>query len=86
MPAVTVPPRPNGSPIAITQSPTRALVESPNFTYGRLVASTLSTARSEAVSLPITFATYSLRLNKVTVIDSILPLAAAVMTWALVTI
>ena len=32
MPAVTVPPRPNGLPIAITQSPTLALSESPNLT------------------------------------------------------
>ena len=32
MPAVTEPPRPNGLPIAITQSPGRILSESPNFT------------------------------------------------------
>ena len=32
MPAVTVPPRLNGLPIAITQSPSRSLSESPNFT------------------------------------------------------
>ena len=32
IPAVTVPPRPNGLPIAITQSPTRAWAESPHFT------------------------------------------------------
>src|SRR3954469_565050 len=32
MPAVTVPPRLNGLPIAITHSPRRSLSESPNFT------------------------------------------------------
>ena len=32
MPAVTVPPRLNGLPIAITHSPSRSLSESPNFT------------------------------------------------------
>ena len=34
MPAVTVPPRPNGLPIASTQSPTFALVESPQVAAG----------------------------------------------------
>ena len=32
IPAVTVPPRPNGLPIAITQSPILDLSELPNFT------------------------------------------------------
>ena len=32
IPDVTVPPNPNGFPIAITQSPTLAVSESPNFT------------------------------------------------------
>ena len=32
IPAVTVPLRPNGFPMAITQSPILALSESPNFT------------------------------------------------------
>ena len=32
IPEVTVPPKPNGLPIAITQSPTLALSESPNLT------------------------------------------------------
>ena len=32
IPDVTVPPKPSGFPIAITQSPIRALSESPNFT------------------------------------------------------
>ena len=52
MPAVTVPPRPNGLPIATTQSPTRVAVESPNWTNGRSVASILSSARSETTSRP----------------------------------
>jgi len=34
MPLVTVPPRPNGLPTAITQSPTWALSLLPNVTYG----------------------------------------------------
>src|SRR5277367_6252951 len=32
MPAVTVPPRLNGLPMAMTHSPRRSLLESPNFT------------------------------------------------------
>ena len=32
IPAVTVPPSPNGLPIAITQSPTRMISESPQLT------------------------------------------------------
>ena len=53
MPAVTVPPRPNGLPIAITQSPTRSLSESPNFTaVSGLSGLTFSTARSVFVSVP----------------------------------
>ena len=35
MPAVTVPPRPNGLPIASTQSPTRTSSLSPNVTAGQ---------------------------------------------------
>jgi len=34
MPVVTVPPRPNGLPTAITDWPTRILLASPNSTYG----------------------------------------------------
>ena len=58
MPTVTVPPRPNGLPIAITQSPTRILSESPNFTAVSLwpFGSTLSTARSVLVSVPTSVA------------------------------
>ena len=36
IPAVTVPPKPNGFPIATAQSPTRALSESPNLTVVNL--------------------------------------------------
>ena len=44
MPAVTVPPRLNGLPIAITHSPSRSLSESPNFTaLSGLVGLTRST-------------------------------------------
>ena len=53
MPAVTVPPRLNGLPIATTQSPRRSLSESPNFTAvscrGGL---NFSTARSVFLSMP----------------------------------
>ena len=48
IPEVTVPPRPNGFPIATTQSPTRALSEFPNFTgINFLFVSIFKTARSE---------------------------------------
>ncbi len=52
MPAVTEPPRPNGLPIASTQSPTRDLSLSPNCTAGSgLSAVTFSTAMSARVVL-----------------------------------
>jgi len=35
IPAVTVPPRPKGLPMAMIQSPTRAWRGSPNFTNGK---------------------------------------------------
>ena len=38
IPAVTVPPNPNGLPIAITQSPILALSESPNLTGVKLLS------------------------------------------------
>ena len=48
IPAVTVPPRPKGLPIAITQSPTRALSEFPNLTGTNfLFDSIFITAKSE---------------------------------------
>ena len=47
MPAVTVPPRLNGLPMAITHSPSRSLSESPNFTaLSGSSACTRSSARS----------------------------------------
>ena len=61
MPAVTVSPRPNGLPTAITPSPTRALSLSPNLTVlNGLSLSTLSTATSTLASLP-TIVAFSLR-------------------------
>ena len=57
MPRVTLPPSPNGLPIAITQSPTRIAAEEPNFTsFSALWASTFSSAMSVLVSLPISSA------------------------------
>ena len=53
MPAVTVPPRLNGLPIAITHSPRRNLSESPNFTaVSVLFGVNFSTARSVFLSTP----------------------------------
>ena len=70
IPAVTVPPSPKGLPIAITQSPTRACAESPQRTNGSGPgALILSNARSDAVSRPISLATYSLRSGSVTRIE-----------------
>ena len=49
MPLVTVPPRPKGLPMAITQSPTRAWALSPKLTKGNGSARWIfSTARSDA--------------------------------------
>ena len=54
MPAVTVSPRPNGLPTAITPSPTRVLSLSPNLTvFSGLSLSTFSTATSTLGSLPM---------------------------------
>ena len=82
MPTVTVPPRPNGLPIAITQSPTRILPESPKVTAGSgFLGSTLSRARSVFVSWPKTLSTLSLVPSvKLTMISS-----APSITWLLVT-
>ena len=53
MPAVTVPPRLNGLPIAITHSPSRSLSESPNLTaVSGFVGLNFSTARSVFLSTP----------------------------------
>ena len=57
MPTVTVPPSPNGLPIAMTQSPMRIFVESPNFTdVSGCGGSTLRTERSVFVSVPTSVA------------------------------
>ena len=55
MPAVTVPPRPNGLPTAITQSPTRGAWAA-KLTKGKLSPSAFSSARSVLPSMPITLA------------------------------
>ena len=48
IPDVTVPPKPNGFPIAITQSPTLALSEFPNSTILKVsFVSIFKTAKSE---------------------------------------
>ncbi len=82
MPTVTVPPRPNGLPIAITQSPMRILSESPNFTAfsAFFVGSTLSTAMSVLVSVP-TSSAFSLEPSAKLISIS----SASAMTWLLVT-
>ena len=55
MPAVTVCDSVNGLPIASTQSPTCVLSELPSLTVGSgLLVSILITARSVALSMPIT--------------------------------
>src|SRR5216684_533276 len=82
IPAVTVPPRPNGLPIASTQSPTRALLESPQLAAcSGVLASTLSRARSVTASRPMTCACNAVSSDSVTVIWS-----AVAITWLLVTI
>jgi hypothetical protein len=54
IPAVTVPPRPKGFPMATTQSPTRDLSEFPNFTASKGTSdSTFNTAKSVFWSRPI---------------------------------
>src|SRR3954468_21760620 len=82
MPAVTLPPRPKGLPIASTQSPTRVLLESPHAAAGSgVLGSTFKTARSVTGSRPITCACNVVSSDSVTVICS-----AVAMTWLLVTI
>ncbi len=78
---MTVPPRPNGSPIASTQSPTRALFESPQpMTGSGCLAFTLSSAKSVTASRPTTSAGRLVSSGSVTVM-----LSASAMTWLLVT-
>src|SRR5215471_2257099 len=82
MPDVTVPPSPKGLPIASTQSPTRAFVESPQLAAGRgAFGSTLRSAKSLTGSRPMTSACNTVSSDNVTVICS-----ALAMTWLLVTI
>ena len=64
IPAVTVPPNPNGFPIAITQSPTRPLSQSPKLTGENYSSDSIfKTAKSIYGSLPITLALYSVPLT-----------------------
>ena len=71
MPAVTVPPRLNGLPMAITHSPSRSLSESPNFTaLSGLSACTRSSARSTLESLPTRSALSLVPSLRMTVISS----------------
>ena len=81
MPAVTVPPRPNGLPIARTQSPTRDWPESPKSTVGSgLSALTFSKARSPPSSRP-TISAFSVVLSCRVMETS----SAPSITWLLVT-
>ena len=56
MPAVMVLAKPNGEPIAATQSPASSCEESPSLAVGRSLASTLMSATSLRLSTPITLA------------------------------
>ena len=81
MPAVTVLAKPNGLPMAMTQSPTRVSSESPNSRKGSGSSdSTRSTARSVFGSRPTTSAFSSLSSWRRTRISSALSI-----TWWLVT-
>src|SRR5215469_2050983 len=81
MPDVTVPPRPNGLPMARTQSPTLALFESPQVAAGNGVfGSTLRSAKSVTASRPMTSACNVVSSESVTVICS-----ALAITWLFVT-
>ncbi len=81
MPAVTVPPSANGLPTAMTQSPTRDLSLSPNFTAVRgLAGLTRNTARSTLASLPMISARSLVPSVKMTSTS-----LAPSMTWLLVT-
>ncbi len=81
MPAVTLPPSPNGLPIASTQSPTRALSLSPQrVAMSGFAVLTFRTATSVLVSRPTSSALISVSSCSLTVISS-----ASAMTWLLVT-
>ena len=80
IPWVTVPPKPNGFPIARTQSPTLALSESAKLTAGNFSSDLIfNTATSLIGSVPTISASYSLPLVNLTIIPS-----AFWMTWLLV--
>src|SRR3954463_12152537 len=82
MPAVTVPPRLNGLPMAITHSPSRSLSESPNLTAtsGFAGGVNFNTARSVFLSTPTSVALILVPSFMMTLISS-----ASAMTWLLVT-
>ena len=81
MPAVTVPPNPNGLPIASTHSPGRTSVVAASSRYGNAaVDSIFNTAISLRGSRPITLAGKSRPSSRVTVTD-----LASCTTWLLVT-
>src|SRR3546814_10954965 len=72
--------------MAITQSPTRVVVLSPNLTKGSTLALIFRTARTDATSRPINFASYSLRLGRMTEILSTTAVAVTPdPTWEFVT-
>ena len=71
IPVVTVPPKPKGFPIAMTQSPILALSESPKLTGTKLSFDSISKmAKSIYGSLPITLALYSAEPLTLTTISS----------------
>ena len=71
MPAVTEPPRPNGLPIASTQSPTRMASLSPKGTAtSGWVVLIFSRARSVLLSLPTSSALMLVSSCRMTVISS----------------
>ena len=79
--AVTVPPRPNGLPMATTHSPGCASLELPSWTKGNgWPASTLITAMSVRGSVPMTCAGRLVPSSSVTVRDF-----SSFTTWLLVT-
>ena len=82
IPAVTVPPKPRGFPIAIDQSPTLILSESPQPTYVSFLffGSIFNTAMSALGSLPSNSAVNSVSSFRITVISS-----APSITWLFVT-
>ena len=71
IPVLAEPPKPNGLPMANTQSPTRDFSSSPQGKYGKSLASfNFNKARSVLESLPLISASYSVPSVKVTTISS----------------